>query len=208
MTPPKASQSAWETPPSTPRSCRRIPSTPPPLRRASSEPLLSGLERNCLRRVRSALEADPDAARLPLMEPRCEWPLCAAIRLGCSGDIVRLLTQNGAMVEVTNEQGQSPLQRLSSGVAKQVIGTQFADLTSGIDDGAEWMCESIAQYELGVAMALIIAGADPEARHGDAGGEQCSSLELARRAGKEHLVSLYMQNPARDLGCRGHLLTA
>merc|ERR1740138_1575526 len=100
MNSPRASQAAWKTPPSSPRACRRVPSMPPSFRRANREPLLSGLERNCLRRVRSALEADPEAARLPLMESKVEWPLCAAIRLGCSEDIVRLLTQNGAKVDV------------------------------------------------------------------------------------------------------------
>ncbi|CAK0863356.1 unnamed protein product [Prorocentrum cordatum] len=201
MMPPGA-QTAWETPPCTPR-CRRVPSVSPPARRASKGPLLSGLERNCWRRVRSALEADPEAARLPLMEPRVEWPLCAAIRLGCSEDIVQLLVQNGARVEVTNEQGQSPLQCLSSGLANEVLGALPADFAPGTDDWAERVRESAAQGELRVAMALMSAGADPEARHGDRGGEQCSSLELAQRAGKDHLVRLYAQNPARDLSGQG-----
>jgi hypothetical protein len=148
--------------------------------------------------VRSALEADPEAARQPLMGPRVEWPLCAAIRLGCSGDIVRLLTQNGAKVDVTNREGQSPLQMLSSGAAKvmRALTTDLRETIPGTDEWAEWMRQSTAQFEqfeLGVAMVLMRAGADPEACHGDLGGEQCSSLELAQRAGKGHLVSLYVR---------------
>jgi len=148
--------------------------------------------------VRSALEEDPEAARLPLMQPRFEWPLCAAIRLGCSEDIVMLLTQNGAKVDVTDEKGQSPLQLLSSGVTRKIvraIHTDCPEIIPGTTEWAEWMRESTAQFEVCVAMVLLIAGADPEACHGDPRGEQRSSLELGRRAGKDHLVSLYAQSP-------------
>jgi hypothetical protein len=157
------------------------------------EPLLLGLERNCLKQVRLALEADPEAAKLPFCEHRFEWPICAAIRLGCSEEIVRVLTENGAKVDVINVKGQSPLQILSSGVEKMIISASPVDLrvTPGTAEWTESMREPTAQIELGLATALLIAGADPGACHGDPGRGHCSSLELARRAGKDHLVGLF-----------------
>ncbi|CAK0848004.1 unnamed protein product [Prorocentrum cordatum] len=199
---PGVSQAARTTPPSTPRARPRVPSSPPPLRREDEEPpLLLGLKQNCSKQVRLVLEADPEAAQLPFLQPRFEWPLCAAIRLGCSKDIVRLLTENGAKVDVENVDGQSPLQLLSSRAGTDVISAPLVDLLEmpGFTEWAEWMLESTAQYELDVATALLIAGADPGACHGAPPGGHCSSLELAQRAGKGHLVGLY--------GARGHVLT-
>jgi len=129
------------------------------------------------------------------MEPRCEWPLCAALRLGCSEEIIRLLTEHGAKVDVTDNFGQSPLQLLSSGVEANITDARINDMRGllGFDGWAE-------QFELGVATALLIAGADPEACPGDPGRGHHSSLQLARRARKGHLVGLYE--------ARGHQLTA
>jgi len=188
-------QAAWTTPPSSPRPATAAPTTPPPLRRPGAEPLLLGLERNCPRRVRLALSADPEAARSPFWERRFEWPLCAALRLGCSEEIIRLLTEHGAKVDVTDNVGQSPLQLLSSGVEANITDARINDMRGllGFDGWAE-------QFELGVATALLIAGADPEACPGDPGRGHHSSLQLARRARKGHLVGLYE--------ARGHQLTA
>jgi hypothetical protein len=164
-----------------------VPTTPPPLGRADAEPLLLGLARNSLKKVRLALEADPGAAELPFWEPRFEWPLCAAVRLGCSEEIVRLLIENGARVDVTNIHGQSPLQLLGTTVEKRIGSAPPSDLwgTLGSADWTEWMRESAVQFELGVATALLAAGADPEAYHGDPGGGRCQGLELAWRSGAD-----------------------
>jgi len=184
-------ETSWTTPPSTPRD--GVPTTPPPMRRANVEPLQLGLERDCLKQVRLVLEADPEAAKMPFWEPRFELPLCAAIRLGCSEEIVRLLTENGAKVDVTNVERQSPLQLLSSGPEKEIVSVPSTDWL-GIPGTAEWLgflTESTAKFELGVAAALLVAGADPKACHGDPSKGHYSSLELAQRAGKDHLVGLY-----------------
>ncbi|CAK0808836.1 unnamed protein product [Prorocentrum cordatum] len=189
--PPRAGQAAQATPPSTPRARPRVPTTPPPLRGVNQESLLlRSLEQNCWTQVRLVLEADPEAARVPILQPCFEWPLCAAIRLGCSEDIVRLLTENGAKADVTNVQGVSPLQLLSSRAESGVGSAPPFDLRGipGLAAWSEWMLESTAQHELGVATALLIAGADPAACYGD---PDSSSLELARRAEKGHLVGLY-----------------
>ncbi|CAK0848433.1 unnamed protein product, partial [Prorocentrum cordatum] len=173
----------------------RTSTTPPPPRHPNDEvpPLLLALEQNCLKQARFALEVDPGAAKLPFLQPRFEWPPCAAIRLGCSGDVVRLLFEHGAEVEVTNTQGQSPLQLLSSGAERHGIQIPRVDLwgTPGLAEWAEWMLGSTEQYELDVATALLIAGAGPATCRGDPARGYCSSLELARRAGKGHLVGLY-----------------
>ncbi|CAK0799585.1 unnamed protein product [Prorocentrum cordatum] len=169
---PRASQTVCTTPPSTPRVRSRVPTTPPPLQiRERAEPLLLALERNCLKQVRLAIEADPEAAKEPFWDCRFEWPLCAAVRLGCSAEVVRLLMENGAKVDVTSVGGQSPLQLLGSGTGNHSFSARLIDLR-GVPNTplgtAEWtagMRQSTAQFELGVATALLNAGADPAADH-------------------------------------------
>ncbi|CAK0799586.1 unnamed protein product [Prorocentrum cordatum] len=158
--------------PNTPRVRSRVPTTPPPLQiRERAEPLLLALERNCLKQVRLAIEADPEAAKEPFWDCRFEWPLCAAVRLGCSAEVVRLLMENGAKVDVTSVGGQSPLQLLGSGTGNHSFSARLIDLR-GVPNTplgtAEWtagMRQSTAQFELGVATALLNAGADPAADH-------------------------------------------
>jgi len=191
---PRAPRAAPASPPSTPRGPARAPTTPPPLRRPSPvEPLLLGLQRNCLKQVRLAIEASPEAAKEPFWEPRFEWPLCVAIRLGCSEEIVRLLIESGAKVHVTTIDGQSPLQLLSAGSEKTVFSDPLMNMweTPGEDDWTERLRLSVAEFELAVATALLDAGADPREVHDGSSRGDCSSLELARRSGKDHLVGLY-----------------
>ncbi|CAK0792023.1 unnamed protein product, partial [Prorocentrum cordatum] len=195
-------QAVRVTPPSTPRCGAGAPTTPPPLRHARVEPLLQGLERNCPERVRRALGADPHAAKVPFLERRFDWPLCAAVRLGCSEEIVRLLTAHGAKADVTDALGHSPLQLLSSR-AEANITSGLANAMRGLLGADEWAAqlrESLAQLELGVAAALLTAGADPEACHGDPCRGHRSAAELARRARQDHLVGLYEAHSATTKG--------
>ena len=189
---PRASQTVCTTPPSTPRVRSRVPTTPPPLQiRERAEPLLLALERNCLKQVRLAIEADPEAAKQPFWDSRFEWPLCAAIRLRCSVEVVRLLIENGAEVGVASVGGQSPLQLLSTGTEDHFIDLRGMPNTPlGAAEWIESMRQSTAQFELGLATALLNAGADPAAHHGDPRMGNFSSLELARRSGKYHLTDL------------------
>ncbi|CAK0834373.1 unnamed protein product [Prorocentrum cordatum] len=191
---PSASQTVWTTPPSTPRVRSGVPAAPPSLQFGEhrAEPLLSALERNCTKQVRLAIEADPEAAKEPFWDSRFEWPLCAAIRLRCSVEVVRLLIENGAEVGVASVGGQSPLQLLSTGTEDHFIDLRGMPNTPlGAAEWIESMRQSTAQFELGVATALLNAGADPAAHHGDPRMGNCSSLELARRSGKYHLTDLY-----------------
>ncbi|CAK0891904.1 unnamed protein product, partial [Prorocentrum cordatum] len=167
----------------------RAPTTPPPppLAREVAEPLLVALEQNCLKQVRLTLEADPASAASPFWEPRFEWPLCAAVRLGCGADVVGLLLESGAAVDVRDASGAGAGGRASS---VPPLGPP------GVPGAAGWLERvrgaSPAQRERSVAAVLLQAGADPEERHRDlAGRVRPSSLELARRAGKDHLVGLY-----------------
>lgn len=189
-------RTAWTTPPSTPRGrARPVPTTPPPLRRQglANEPLMRGLERNSLKQVRLAIEESPEAAKEPFWEPRFEWPLCAAIRLGCSEEIVRLLIENGAKVHVTSVDGQSPLQLLTGTGKNTFTDDPFMNMMEipRMDEWTDQVRQSVVQFELGVATALLDSGADPGAIHGDPGRGHCSSLEIARRSEKDHLVDLY-----------------
>ncbi|CAK0841905.1 unnamed protein product [Prorocentrum cordatum] len=134
---PRASQTVCTTPPSTPRVRSRVPTTPPPPPIGErAEPLLLALERNCLKQVRLAIEADPEAAKEPFWDRRFEWPLCAAVRLGCSAEVVRLLLENGARVDVTSVGGQSPLQLLGSGTGNHSFSAHPIDLRGSAEHSA------------------------------------------------------------------------
>ncbi|CAK0850066.1 unnamed protein product [Prorocentrum cordatum] len=195
-----ASQTVWTTPPSTPRVRSGLPAAPPSPQfgEPRAEPLLLALERNCTKQVRLAIEADPEAAKEPFWDSRFEWPLCAAIRLRCSVEVVRLLIENGAEVGVESVGGQSPLQLLSTGTEDHLIDLRrMSNTQPGAAEWIESMRQSTAQFELGVATALLNAGADPAAHHGDPRMGSFSSQELARRSGKDHLTDLY---EAHDFG--------
>jgi len=74
--------------------------------------LMYALSMDSLELVRLALAADPEAATLPFFEHECEPPLCCAVRLQCSVEIVSLLLDYGADVHDIDIKGDTPLQKL------------------------------------------------------------------------------------------------
>lgn len=112
--------------PETPRGAPETPRTPKakaaprshsppclvPKSRISLPPLLKALTANSIGDVRAALKQNPTAAQEPFWDHDLEPPLCAAVRLHCSADIVKLLLDLGADPEATDVRGQGPLETL------------------------------------------------------------------------------------------------
>lgn len=104
------------SPPATPRQKKQASDLTCPLAPAEMmySPLMRALQKTDLDMVSKALEADPECARLPFWDHNAEPPLCTAIRLGCTQDIVTLLVKFGADVQARDFTGQSPLEVLSA----------------------------------------------------------------------------------------------
>lgn len=104
------------SPPATPRQTKQASDLTCPLAPAEMlySPLMRALQKKDLDMVSKALEADPECARLPFWDHNVEPPLCTAIRLGCTQDIVTLLVKFGADVQARDFKGQSPLEVLSA----------------------------------------------------------------------------------------------
>jgi len=115
MTAPETPRRAPETPrtpktKATPRS-----HSPPglvPKSRISLPPLLKALTAQSIDSVLAALKQSPTAAQEPFWDHDLEPPLCAAVRLQCTADIVKVLLDHGADPEATNVRGQGPLEML------------------------------------------------------------------------------------------------
>jgi len=71
--------------------------------------LWTALQKNSLDLVQEALAEDPESTQIPLMDHGWEPPLCAAIRFGCSCEIVRLLLEYKSDVSQCDVHGRSPL---------------------------------------------------------------------------------------------------
>jgi len=118
------------TPPQTPRrnqmSTAIYPSTPPQTswkygatipvntQMDSSEQLCRALDRGCVYQVQQVLDADPDAAWMPVSLDGLETPVCAAVRLRCDLKVFQLLIARGAKLNMGNRHGQNPLSVLAS----------------------------------------------------------------------------------------------
>jgi len=80
----------------------------------SSEQLLRALDRGSMHDIRQVLDADPDAAWMPVELDGLETPICAAIQLHCDLEVFKLLITRGAKLSMVNCHGQGPLSVLAS----------------------------------------------------------------------------------------------
>jgi hypothetical protein len=121
---PDAKTQISDTPPGTPKTPPRSrkpfpdsPRPPPAPHMAPMPPLMKVLCRAAgsqvnsteMEALRSALESDPESAQFPFFDHDVEPPLCCAIRLDCSKDVVELLIQYDADVNAEDCCGQTPL---------------------------------------------------------------------------------------------------
>jgi len=70
-------------------------------------PLWTALRKKSVDLVREALAEDSEIAQMPLMDHKWEPPLCAAVRFGCSREIVSLLLEHKSDVNQCDVQGRS-----------------------------------------------------------------------------------------------------
>jgi hypothetical protein len=147
-----------ETPPTTPRVTAlvapdlprtpapkkpafRLPPTPCRARTKIPQPsLLRALQLKSMEQVLAILQHDPEAPRELFWDHDVEPPLCAAVRLECSADIIRLLLEHGADPHVKNARGYTParmLQELSSPVNSEPTPTPPLVAAPFVPDGLD-----------------------------------------------------------------------
>ena len=80
--------------------------------------------------MRAALAEDSQVAAFPFWDHDVEPPLCAAVRLGCSIEIVSALLEGGAEVDQASMQGKTPLQVLNVMMRPGRISVQFTTARS------------------------------------------------------------------------------
>jgi len=83
-----------------------------PKSKISLPPLLKALTAQSISGVLAALEQNPTTAKEPFWDHDVEPPLCCAVRLQCSADIVKVLLDHGADPEAKDVRGLGPLEVL------------------------------------------------------------------------------------------------
>eukprot|EP00933_Yihiella_yeosuensis_P060091 TRINITY_DN6207_c0_g1_i1.p1 TRINITY_DN6207_c0_g1~~TRINITY_DN6207_c0_g1_i1.p1 ORF type:complete len:295 (+),score=56.99 TRINITY_DN6207_c0_g1_i1:72-956(+) len=112
---------------STPRNVgttKRVRSPPgAPLRRPCLETSISddfplwralqvGPAEVCLREVEKVLSEDEEAAKYPFVDSKKITPVGVAVQLGCSAEVVQLLVDNKAVVDMVDSERRTPLMTL------------------------------------------------------------------------------------------------
>jgi len=173
--PPISSSSLLDqtTPPGTPRK-RTVPAPlvtpqvrhyskttpPPPPKAAAMPPLLRSLHENSIDAVQSVLEEDTHAATSLFWEHNVEPPLCTAVRLGCSPEVVGLLLEHQADVDGLDVCGRTPLAILASRSAQGCWqGPNFGDSRR-----ASAQADAVDEKHMTIEKLLIQAGADQNHR--------------------------------------------
>jgi len=137
--------------------------------------------------VRQVIQDDPEAISQCFMDHHCEPPLCFALRVQSSVEIVKILTENGADVHATDMMGRTPLMVLCT-VA--TTGPSVQQVRMGVWD----KCQK--KRHLAVAAALVNAGANPW--QCDTKGR--NAIEVCRDAGIRPLV-LFLQHHREVRAC-------
>jgi len=98
----------------------------------SSEQLTRALDKGSIHDIQRVLDADPDAAWMPVLMDGMQPPLCAAIRLHCDLKVVKLLIARGANVGMVNSHGQGPLSVLAS--CRCAVGFEGYEVLTALPD--------------------------------------------------------------------------
>lgn len=146
---------------------------------------MKALLRRRANEVRAALAEEPEAALLPFLDHFFEPPLCLAARSGCGPEVLRLLLEHGAVVNMVDVNGCSPLFILCRHSEARVRSAPPAGLEKvGVEAGGRDASEASI---LDCATCLLAAGADPQL--GDNKGFTAESLVLS--SGAPRLLRLF-----------------
>lgn len=159
-----------------------------PSMRPSATPtpeLMRALWEDRLELVEAALAGDPFAAAAPFSENRFDPPLCSAIRLACSADVVRALIKCGAHVDAPDVTGRDPLTLLCAKRQVDEVSAASRSAQRFVRNPFQPMRPIERSHALQLATVLLSAGADPEAPT-----RNCSALDLLDAAGHERLARL------------------
>jgi len=131
--------------------------TPPPAPTAAAmPPLLRALHEDSIDTVRSVLERDTHAATSLFWEHDVEPPLCSAVRLRCSPEVVGLLLDHQADVDGLDILGRTPLAILASCLAQSNWqGSNFCDSRTATSEA-----DAKEKRHRAIEKLLIQAGAD------------------------------------------------
>lgn len=138
--------------PRTPRTTRRADAkTPRAPKKLEPTPLMAALQerhrKDQASLIQDILSKNPDEACLPLWDHDCQLPLCYAVRLGCSAEVIQILLEHGADVQASEHDGKT---------AMTLLETQCAALMQRPYISAEDITCLSAVYEL-----LVQSGAAP-----------------------------------------------
>eukprot|EP00930_Biecheleria_cincta_P069431 TRINITY_DN57177_c0_g1_i1.p1 TRINITY_DN57177_c0_g1~~TRINITY_DN57177_c0_g1_i1.p1 ORF type:complete len:970 (-),score=178.57 TRINITY_DN57177_c0_g1_i1:67-2976(-) len=106
---PPADSALCDSPPRTPRhGCCKKNTTPGAPKKSTAPSLIQAFCSDSFEEVEAVLVDDPEAAWTPLWEHDSDPPLCAAVRHACSPQIVKLLLENGADINMADSKGNTP----------------------------------------------------------------------------------------------------
>lgn len=167
-------------------SCRLPPGRP----NTCSIDLASALQRNCVSEVRRALRENEMAVHTLVRGTACLPPLLAAVRRGCSGQILRLLLEEGAAVDEADFTGITPLLAVASAPPMLEPCDEFLwKAPSELPWLEVHSPKATAMTEercCSHAALLLASGANPDI----ADGQGLTAAQLAEAAGRYRLAEL------------------
>jgi len=128
--------------------------------------------------IQHILDADPDMASMPISMPKMELPICAAVRLQCDLEVIELLLDRGAKVNMVNSYGQNPLSVLASSASVNGWSEGWGIVTT--NDAHENQSSEYQEKErwvVNVAVQLLQAGCDTTEKDSCGKTPVCTALE-------------------------------
>lgn len=104
--------SAGDTAPSTPRAAKPMDGCTPPMfvhgQRKQRPPLMDALEMGSIDSVRKVLQSSSEVINEPFWDQDLQSPLCHALSIECSVEIIQLLIEHGAKTDGEDLRGNTP----------------------------------------------------------------------------------------------------